>query len=170
MGLTTAAPFCNPVQSQTSKVCVTGTRSNSLGSRRLDPPMGGPACLHLCTSLATQKGSIQGDGPRLSQNDLDCTWLAQHALVLGPGQSVCLSETLNQTVYKSKWAVSVKWCKSNEVDFRSPSVTQIADFLLHLFKDRNLQPSTMEGYRTAIADMVDNDRLHISTDENLSQG
>ena len=46
---------------------------------------------------------------------------------------------------------------------------QIAEFLLHLFKDRNLQPSTIEGYRTAIADMVRNDKLNISKDENLDR-
>ena len=40
---------------------------------------------------------------------------------------------------------------------------------MHLFKDRNLQPSTIEGYRTAIADMVGNDRLNISKDENLTR-
>ena len=34
---------------------------------------------------------------------------------------------------------------------------------------RNLQPSTIEGYRTAIADMVGNDKLNISTDENLTR-
>ena len=56
-------------------------------------------------------------------------------------------------VYKSKWDVFVKFCRSNEVDFQSPSVTQIADFLLHLFQDRKLQPSTIEGFRTAINDM-----------------
>ena len=54
------------------------------------------------------------------------------------------------------------------MDFRSPSLNQIADFLLHLFKERKLQPSTIEGYRTDIADMVGNDKVHISKDENLS--
>ena len=73
-----------------------------------------------------------------------------------------------RTVYKSKWSIFTKWCQSNEVDFRSPSVNQIAEFLLYLFKERNLQPSTIEGYRTAIADMVGNDKLNISTDENLT--
>ena len=74
-----------------------------------------------------------------------------------------------RATYKSNWAVFVKWCKSNQVHFRSPSVNQIVDFLLHLSKDRNLQPSTIEGYRTAIADMVGNDRLNISKNENLTR-
>ena len=43
-------------------------------------------------------------------------------------------------------------------------MNQIADFLLHLFKERKLQPSTIEGYRTAIADMVGNSNLKISKD------
>ena len=47
-------------------------------------------------------------------------------------------------------------------------MNQIADFLLHLFKERNLQPSTIDGYRTAIADMVGNDKLNISKYENLT--
>ena len=74
-----------------------------------------------------------------------------------------------RAVYKSKWAIFVKWCGSHEVDYRSPSVNQIADFLLHLFTERNLQPSTIEGYRTAIADMVGNDKLNISKDEHLTR-
>ena len=74
-----------------------------------------------------------------------------------------------RAVYKSKWAIFVKWCDSNKVDFRSPSVNQIVDYLLHLFKVRNLQPSTINGYRTAIADMVGNDKLNISKDENLTR-
>ena len=74
-----------------------------------------------------------------------------------------------RAVYKSKWAIFVKWCDSNKVDFRSPSVNQTANFLLHLFKERNLQPTTIEGYRMAIADMVGNDKLNISKDENLTR-
>ena len=74
-----------------------------------------------------------------------------------------------RAVYKSKWAIFVKWCDSRKVDFRSPSVNQIADFLLYLFKERKLQPSTIDGYRTAIADMVGNHEVNISKDENLTR-
>ena len=48
-------------------------------------------------------------------------------------------------------------------------MTQIVDFLLYLFKERKLQPGTIECYRTAIADMVGNDRVNISRDENLTR-
>ena len=60
------------------------------------------------------------------------------------------------------------FCESNKVDLRSPSVNQIAEFLLHLLKERKLQPSTIEGYRAAIAEIVDNDKLNISKDEKLT--
>ena len=39
-----------------------------------------------------------------------------------------------RTVYEAKWAVFVIWCETSQVDFRSPSVKQIADFLLRLFQ------------------------------------
>ena len=55
------------------------------------------------------------------------------------------------------------------MDFRSPSVKQIADFLLYLFQEKNLQPSTIEGYRSAIADKLGNASLNVSKDENLSR-
>ena len=216
LGPATCRSICNPVQSQTSQVCVTGSRSDSLGSGRPQSVMGKSGCVRLSSSLPTQPNDFQGDGSRLSQNDSDRFRVAQHALVLGPGQSndsdslqaptgytafqlspqqsesACLAPRASsiqeqgfsdevaarieapqrlstRAVYKSKWAIFVKWCDSNEVDFRSPSVNQIADFLLHLFKERKLQPSTIEGYRTAIADMVGNDKVNISKDENLTR-
>ena len=189
----------------------------SLGSGPPQSVMGKSGCVCLPSSLPTQPSDFQGDGSRLSQNDSDRSRVAQHALVLGPGQSIdsdslhaptakgsgytafqqassqephqsesaCLTPRASiiqeqgfsdevaarieapqrlsiRAVYKSKWAIFVKWCDSNEVDFRSPSVNQIADFLLHLFKERKLQPSTIEGYRTAIADMVGNDKVNIA--------
>ena len=221
---TTGRPVCNPVQPQTSQVCVASTGSGSLGSRRHEPVLGDSGCVCLSSSFPTQTSNLKGSRSGLSQNDSDSPRVAQHALVLGPGQSVssdsiqappstrssdsalqrscsqqsqqfestCLAPRagviqeqgfsdevaarieapqrhLTRAIYKSRWAIFVKWCDSNKVDFRSPSVNQIADFLLHLFKDRNLQPSTIDGSRTAIADMVGNDTLNISKDENLTR-
>ena len=74
-----------------------------------------------------------------------------------------------RTVYEAKWAIFVRWCESSQVDFRSPSVKQIADFLLHLFQEKNLQPSTIDGYRSAIADKLGNSSLNVSKDENLTR-
>ena len=70
-----------------------------------------------------------------------------------------------RSVYEAKWAVFVRWCKAHQVDFHSPSVEQIADFLLHLFQDKKLQPSTIDGYRSAIADKVGNFTVQIISEK-----
>ena len=74
-----------------------------------------------------------------------------------------------RSVYEAKWTIFTKWCLSNQVDFRTPPLTAIADFLLHLFQDKNLQPGTIDGYRSAIADKLGNDPINISKDENLTR-
>ena len=38
---------------------------------------------------------------------------------------------------------------------RAPHVKSVADFLRYLFQDRKLQPSTIVGYRSAIADRLE---------------
>ena len=73
-----------------------------------------------------------------------------------------------RSVYETKWAIFTKWCISNQVDFRAPTVNTVADFLLYLFRDRKLQPSTIDGYRSAIADKLGNSPINISKDENLT--
>ena len=45
----------------------------------------------------------------------------------------------------------------------------IADFLLHLFQDKKLQPGTIDGYRPAIADKLGNSTINVSKDENLTR-
>ena len=74
-----------------------------------------------------------------------------------------------RSVYEVKWTIFTKWCLSNQVDFRSPPLKAIADFLLHLFQDRKLQPSTIDGYRSAIADKLGNSTINVSKDENLTR-
>ena len=73
-----------------------------------------------------------------------------------------------RSVYEAKWTIFTKWCISNQVDFRAPPVNSVADFLMYLFEERNLQPSTIDGYRSAIADKLGNSTLNISKDENLT--
>ena len=54
------------------------------------------------------------------------------------------------------------------MDFRAPPLKAIADFLLYLFQDRKLQPDTIDGYRSAIADKLGNSPINVSKDENLT--
>ena len=55
------------------------------------------------------------------------------------------------------------------MDFRSPPVKSVADLLLYLFEDKKLQPSTIDGYRSAIADKLGNATVNISKDDNLTR-
>ena len=54
------------------------------------------------------------------------------------------------------------WCKENQVDFHQPSLSTIADFMTYLFTDKNLKPTTIAGYRMAIAD-------HLGSDFDISE-
>ena len=74
-----------------------------------------------------------------------------------------------RSVYEAKWAIFTKWCITNKVDFRAPTVKSVTDFLMYLFEDRKLQPSTIDGYRSAIADKLWTSSINISKDENLAR-
>ena len=74
-----------------------------------------------------------------------------------------------RSVYEAKWTIFTKWCITNQVDFRSPPVKSVADFLMYLFEDKKLQPSTIDGYRSTIADKLGNTTVNISKDENLTR-
>ena len=74
-----------------------------------------------------------------------------------------------RSVYEAKWTFFTKWCLTNQVDFRAPPVKSVADFLMYLFQDRKLQPSTIDGYRSAIADKLGNSPVNISKDENCTR-
>ena len=74
-----------------------------------------------------------------------------------------------RSVYEAKWTIFTKWCLSNQVDFRAPPLKAIADFLLHLFQGKKLQPGTIDGYRSAIADKLGNSTINVSKDENLTR-
>ena len=74
-----------------------------------------------------------------------------------------------RSVYEAKWTIFTTWCITNQVDFRAPPVKSVADFLMYLFEDRKLQPSTIDGYRSAIADKLGNSSFNISKDENLTR-
>ena len=58
----------------------------------------------------------------------------------------------SRRIYESRWSIFGKWCEESQVDVSNPTIPEIADFLNCLIKERNLKPSTIAGYRTAIAD------------------
>ena len=62
-----------------------------------------------------------------------------------------------------------KWCDANQVDFRSPPVKSVADFLMYLFEDKKLQPSTIDGHRSAISDKLGDTTVNMSKNDNLTR-
>ena len=219
----TSGPVCHQVQQQTTTFCITSTRPPGLGSGCTQPLLGGPG--PICLPTGSHLGqSGEAPGLPLQQNNSDCSRVAQHALVLGPGSNVkpdptvsaqhtqpsvsaiqpgpsqvpvesepaCLAHRASaikeqgfseavaarieapqrsstRSVYEAKWTIFTKWCLSNQVDFRAPPLKAIADFLLHLFQEKKLQPSTIDGYRSAIADKLGNSTINVSKDENLTR-
>ncbi len=53
--------------------------------------------------------------------------------------------------YDGKWAIYMDWCDRRKIDSLSPSVGELADFLIFLFKDRKAALSTIQGYRSALS-------------------
>ena len=220
----TSGPVCHQVQQQTTTVCITGTRPPGLGSGCTQPLLGGPGPIRLPTGSHLGQSGGEAPGLPLQQNNSDCSRVAQHALVLGPGSNVkpdptvsaqhtqpsvsaiqpgpsqepveseptCLAPRASaikeqgfseavaarieasqrrstRSVYEAKWTIFTKWCLCNQVDFRAPPLKAIADFLLHLFQEKKLQPGTIDGYRSAIADKLGNSTINVSKDENLTR-
>ena len=116
-------------------------------------------------------------GPSQEPVESEPTCLAPRASAIKePGFSEAVAARIEapqrrstRSVYEPKWTIFTKWCLSNQVDFRAPPLKAIADFLLHLFQEKKLQPSTIDGYRSAIADKLGNSTINVSKDENLSR-
>ena len=216
--------ICHKIQQQAEPVCFPSARPLGFNSGRPQPAMGGsgPVCFSTSSHLGQSSGKTTQQ--LMPQNHSDCSGVAQHALVLGPGDNVqpnpsepsplaqpanptiqsyssqesikskpsCLAPRASaikeqglseavaarieapqrgstRSVYEAKWSIFTKCCLGNQVDFRAPPVKAIADFLMYLIQDKKLQPSTIDGYRSAIADKLGNLPLNISKDENLTR-
>jgi len=55
-----------------------------------------------------------------------------------------------QNIYCSRWRAFDSWCRARADDPCKASLAQLADFLMHLFRDKRLSPSAIAGYRSAI--------------------
>ena len=190
----TSGPVCHQIQQQTAPVCVTGARPPGLGSGCTQSLLGGPGPIRLPHALVLGPGSNVKPDPTVSAQP---TQPSVSAIQPGPSQEpvksepTCLAPRFSaikeqgfseavasqieapqrrstRSVYEAKWTIFTKWCLSNQVDFRAPPLKAIADFLLHLFQDKKLQPGTIDGYRSAIADKLGNSPINVSKDENLT--
>ena len=73
LGPSRDGPLCNPVQPQTSQVCVTGSGSGSLGCRHPQHTMGESGCLRLSSGLIAQSSGVEGNGSGLLKDGSNCS-------------------------------------------------------------------------------------------------
>ena len=117
------------------------------------------------------QSALQSDSPQKSDKPKSPCMAPRATAIKEQGFSKAVAariEAPQRGSTRSEWTLFTKWCITNQVDFRAPPVKSVADFLLYLFEDRKLQPSTIDGYRSAIADKLGNSPLNISKDENLT--
>ena len=106
--------------------------------------------------------AFQSD-PSQKSDKPECPFMAPRASAIKEqGFSEAVAERIEAPQRRSTRSVY-------EVDFRAPPIKSVADFLMYLFQDRKLQPSTIDGYRSAIADKLGNSPINVSKVENLTR-
>ena len=98
------------------------------------------------------------------------TSLQQRGFTAEVAERIAAPQRLStRAIYSSKWSVFQRWCMEQQVDFGNPSIGDICNFFWYLFHDLNRCPSTIEGYRTAIADTLGDSNLHISSNTDIAR-
>ena len=96
--------------------------------------------------------------------------LQEHGFSAEVAERIAAPQRLStRSIYASKWTAFQRWCTDKQVDFRNPSIGDICNFFWYLFNDLNRCPSTIEGYRTAIADTLGNTKQNISTNTEIAR-
>ena len=96
--------------------------------------------------------------------------LQEHGFTAEVAERIAAPQRIStRSIYTSKWTVFQRWCTEKQVDFKSPSIRDICNFFWYLFNDLNRCPSTIEGYRTAIADTLGNTKKNIITNPEIAR-
>ena len=74
----------------------------------------------------------------------------------------------SSSVYQAKWRVFCDWCESRGLDPCSAPVVQLAEFFIFLRDTKRLSLSAIRGYRCALAPVLRQSGIDISTDKDLS--
>ena len=159
---------CHEVQPQVTSVCFSSTRPPGSSSGCTHSAMGGSG--HICIPTDRHIGQSGGEVTRLPMQETRATAIKEQGFSEAVAAQIEAPQRRStRSVYEAKWTIFTKWCITNQVDFRSPPVKSVADFLLYLFEDQKLQPSTIDGHRSAIADKLGNATINISKDDNLTR-
>ena len=85
-------------------------------------------------SLSAQPSDLQRDRSGLSQNDSNCSRVAQHALVLGPGQSIS-SDSLPASTSKGSGDTAFQQPPSQEPQQSESALMEFVSLLTHIIGD-----------------------------------
>ena len=88
MAPTSDRPLRHEVQPQVASVCVSSTGPPGCSSGCTHSAMGGSGCIRLPTDRHIGQSGGEITGLPVQENHSDCSGVAQHALVLGPGDHV----------------------------------------------------------------------------------
>ena len=176
-------PSHHPAAQGCTKTSITNMQDNSDSPRLADKTMvlgpgGGVSghskttTTHTYSAKTTTEQPIPcqpniPEPPRLVSRSLA---LQKHGFTAEVAERIAVPQRLStRSIYTSKWTVFQRWCTEKQVDFRSPSIGDICNFFWYLFNDLNRCPSTIEGYRTAIADTLGNTKQNISTNPEIAR-
>ena len=142
------------------KISITNMQDNSDSPRLANKTMVlGP---HSAKTTTEQPIPCQPNIPEPPRLVSRSSALQEHGFTAEVAERIAAPQRLStRSIYTSKWTVFQRWCTEKQVDFRSPSIGDICNFFWYLYNDLNRCPSTIEGYRTAIADTLRNTKQNI---------
>ena len=176
-------PSHRPAAQDCTKTSITNMQDNSDSPRLADKTMvlgpGGDVSGHSKTATThTHSAKTTTEQPLPCQPNIPepprlvsrSSALQEHGFPAEVAERITAPQRLStRSIYTSKWTVFQRWCTEKQVDFRSPSIGDICNFFWYLFNDLNRCPSTIEGYRTAIADTLWNTKQNISTNPEIAR-
>ena len=122
------------------------------------------------STASVQGGAFSSSDPPPSRVEAITECLTQAGFSADVSESITRSiRASSSAIYQSRWRIFCDWCGERQIDPLKASVQVIADFLLMLFRERNLAPGTIAGYRSALASVFSFlGRQEVSSSSSLS--
>ena len=97
--------------------------------------------------LSSETGNVQPARLAVLQGSLEKAGFSKKS-----AERVCASRRAStQSLYNYHWNTWMDWCLEREMDPIDPTVMALADFLIFLFEEKKLSPTSVKGYRSAIS-------------------
>ena len=126
---------------------------------RSSEPLGGSSSLPTHASRCAQTAPYPSSTPEPLHATASCLETVEHLSTLRDIQvshrvtwqlSLCSRPSLRK-LYQHWWEVYHRWCADGCHSISSPTIAEIADFLLFLRKDRHLSVTTVRGFRDTLS-------------------